>query len=94
MKKQQEYIKKTEAYIDKYRAGIKSKMARGRQSQLNRIETSRGTCYFTSFTIFVPPAAMSADKVLELDQHHLRIWWQKVVLLMISLLLFDVVVNP
>ena len=33
--KQQEYIKKTEAYIDKYRAGIKSKIARGRQSQFN-----------------------------------------------------------
>ena len=36
--KQQEYIKKTEEYIRKYKAGIKSKQARGRQSQLNRLE--------------------------------------------------------
>jgi len=36
--KQQEYIEKTEAYIDRFRAGIKSKQARGRQSQLSRLE--------------------------------------------------------
>ena len=36
--KQQEHIKKTEEYIRKYKAGIKSKQARGRQSQLNRLE--------------------------------------------------------
>lgn len=36
--KQQAYIKKTEEYIRKYRAGIKSKQARGRQSRLNRLE--------------------------------------------------------
>ena len=38
MKNNRSTSKKTEAYIDKYRAGIKSKMARGRQSQLNRLE--------------------------------------------------------
>lgn len=65
--KQQEYIKKTEEYIDKYRAGIKSKMARGRQSQLNRFERleAPGTSHSLDFKF--PPAAMSADKVLVLD---------------------------
>ena len=65
--KQQEYIKKTEEYIDKYRAGIKSKMARGRQSQLNRLERLEApeTSHLLDFKF--PPAAMSADKVLVLD---------------------------
>jgi len=36
--KQQAQIAKTEAFIDKYRAGIKSKQARGRQSILNRLQ--------------------------------------------------------
>lgn len=36
--KQQKAIEATEEYIDKYRAGIKSKQARGRQSQLDRLE--------------------------------------------------------
>ena len=36
--KQQDHIRKTEEYIRKYKAGIKSKQARGRQSQLNRLE--------------------------------------------------------
>ena len=36
--KQQAHIKKTEEYISRYRAGIKAKQARGRQSQLNRLE--------------------------------------------------------
>ena len=30
---QQDYILRTEAYIRRFKAGIKSKMARGRQSQ-------------------------------------------------------------
>ncbi|WP_315452462.1 ABC-F family ATP-binding cassette domain-containing protein [uncultured Selenomonas sp.] len=36
--KQQTQIKKTEEYIARYKAGIKAKQARGRQSQLNRLE--------------------------------------------------------
>lgn len=36
--KQQQEIKKTQEYIEKYRAGIKAKQARGRQSILNRLE--------------------------------------------------------
>ena len=65
--KQQEYIKKTEEYIDKYRAGIKSKMARGRQSQLNRLERLEAPETSHSLDFKFPPAAMSADKVLILD---------------------------
>ena len=66
--KQQEYIKKTEEYIDKYRAGIKSKMARGRQSQLNRLERLEAPETSHSLDVKFPPAAMSADKGLVLDQ--------------------------
>ena len=65
--KQQEYIKKAEEYIDKYRAGIKSKMARGRQSQLNRLERLEAPETSHSLDFKFPPAAMSADKVLVLD---------------------------
>ena len=65
--KQQEYIKKTEEYIDKYRAGIKSKMARGRQSQLNRLKRLEAPETSHSLDFKFPPAAMSADKVLVLD---------------------------
>lgn len=36
--KQQAEIQKTEAYIERFRAGIKAKQARGRQSKLNRLE--------------------------------------------------------
>jgi len=36
--KQQTYIAKTEAFIDQYRAGIKSRQARGRQSILSRLD--------------------------------------------------------
>lgn len=66
--KQQEYIKKTEEYIDKYRAGIKSKMARGRQSQLNRLERLDVPETTSSLRFQFPPAAMSADKVLVFDK--------------------------
>ena len=73
--KQQEYIKKTEEYIDKYRAGIKSKMARGRQSQLNRLERLEAPETSHSLDFKFPPAAMSADKVLVLD--HVSIGYKK-----------------
>lgn len=65
--KQQEYIKKMEAYIDKYRAGIKSKMARGRQSQLNRLERIEAPVTTEQITFTFPKPSMSADKVLILD---------------------------
>lgn len=40
--KQQREIEKTEEYIRKYKAGIKSKQARGRQKQLDRLERLEG----------------------------------------------------
>ena len=73
--KQQEYINKTEEYIDKYRAGIKSKMARGRQSQLNRLERLEAPETSHSLDFKFPSAAMSADKVLVLD--HVSIGYKK-----------------
>ncbi len=66
--KQQEYIKATEAYIDKYRAGIKSKMARGRQSQLDRLERLEAPEYSDSLRFAFPPVSTCADKVLVVDK--------------------------
>lgn len=66
--KQQEHIKKTEEYIDKYRAGIKSKMARGRQSQLDRLERLEAPERSQSLSFTFPDAPMSADKVLIVDK--------------------------
>ncbi|WP_027407481.1 ABC-F family ATP-binding cassette domain-containing protein [Anaerovibrio sp. RM50] len=66
--KQQEYIKKTEDYIRKYKAGIKSKQARGRQSQLNRLERivkPAETAAFNYFAFNVP--AECAQRVAELE---------------------------
>lgn len=40
--RQQEYIEKTEDYIRRFKAGIKSKQARGRQSQLDRLQRLEG----------------------------------------------------
>ncbi|WP_196598625.1 ABC-F family ATP-binding cassette domain-containing protein [Pectinatus frisingensis] len=66
--KQQEHIKKTEEYIRRYKAGIKSKQARGREKQLNRLERiilppdASGFNYF----LFNPPVEC-AQKVLEVE---------------------------
>lgn len=65
--KQQEHIRKTEEYIDKYRAGIKSKMARGRQSQLDRLERLEAPAQDREFTFTFPKPEMSADRVLMMD---------------------------
>lgn len=64
---QQEYIAKTEAYIRRFKAGIKSKMARGRQSQLDRLERLEAPEEKEEFTLRLPPATRSADKVIMLD---------------------------
>lgn len=66
--KQQEYIRKTEEYIDKYRAGIKSKMARGRQSQLNRLERLDAPETSQTLKFRFPKAEFSADKVLTVEE--------------------------
>lgn len=62
--KQQEHIKKTEDYIRKYKAGIKSKQARGRQSQLDRLERIDAPVVFKDFGLRLPKPQESAEKVL------------------------------
>lgn len=64
---QQEYIARTEAYIRRFKAGIKSKMARGRQSQLNRLERIEGPERIEEFELRLPPAPESAERVLILE---------------------------
>lgn len=67
--KQQEHIKKTEEYIRKYKAGIKSKQARGRQSQLNRLERivlPPEAASFNYFAFHKPPEC--AQRVAELEE--------------------------
>lgn len=66
--KQQEHIRKTEEYIRKYKAGIKSKQARGRQSQLNRLERivlPPEDASFNYFALNTPPEC--AQRVAELE---------------------------
>ena len=66
--KQQEYIKKTEEYIRRYKAGIKSKQARGRQSQLNRLERIIKPADTAAFNYFAfNPPAECAQRVVELE---------------------------
>lgn len=66
--KQQEYIAKTEAYIDRFRAGIKSKQARGRQSQLNRLERLAAPVQADTLTFNFSALSECADRVAELDK--------------------------
>ena len=64
---QQDYIARTEAYIRRFKAGIKSKMARGRQSQLDRLERIEAPVHNEEFELKLPPAPESAERVLILD---------------------------
>jgi ATP-binding cassette, subfamily F, member 3 len=64
---QQEYIVRTEDYIRRFKAGIKSKMARGRQSQLNRLERMEAPVQTEEFTLRLPKAPESAEKVIVLE---------------------------
>lgn len=64
---QQEYIARTEAYIRRFKAGIKSKMARGRQSQLDRLERLDRAVEYEEFELRLPPAAECADRVLIME---------------------------
>lgn len=66
--KQQEHIKETEEYIRRYKAGIKSKQARGRQSQLNRLERIEAPIRMQEFKLRLPQPPESADKVLALEK--------------------------
>lgn len=64
---QQDYIARTEAYIRRFKAGIKSKMARGRQSQLDRLERMDAPVQNEEFELRLPPAAECADRVLIME---------------------------
>lgn len=64
--KQQEYINKTEEYIRRYKAGIKSKQARGRASQLARLERLTAPVKEDAFCLKLDDAIDSADRVAEL----------------------------
>lgn len=64
---QQDYIARTEAYIRRFKAGIKSKMARGRQSQLNRLERMDAPVKNEEFDLRLPPAKECADRVLIME---------------------------
>ena len=63
--KQQEHIKETEEYIRRYKAGIKAKQARGRQSQLNRLVRLEKPAHQASLRFHFDPPQECADKVLD-----------------------------
>lgn len=66
--KQQEFIRRTEEYIRRFKAGIKSRQARGRQSQLNRLERLEKSSSLPAVNIAAPSkAAASAEIVLQAD---------------------------
>jgi ATP-binding cassette subfamily F protein 3 len=67
---QQDYIAEQEAYIRRFKAGIKSKMARGRQSQLDRLERLEAPVENETFSLRLPKAPESAERVLILE--HLK----------------------
>ena len=61
--KQQEHIKETEEYIRRYKAGIKAKQARGRQSQLDRLVRLEKPVHQASLRFYFDPPQECADKV-------------------------------
>ncbi len=64
--KQQEHIKETEAYIRKYKAGIKSKQARGRQSQLDRLVRLEKPKHLKTLDFHFKKVDDSGEKVLDM----------------------------
>jgi ATP-binding cassette subfamily F protein 3 len=66
-KKQQEHIRETEEYIRKYKAGIKAKQARGRQSQLDRLDRIEMTQDAATLRFQFEPVEECGQKVLVLD---------------------------
>ncbi|MSS82704.1 ABC-F family ATP-binding cassette domain-containing protein [Acidaminococcus fermentans] len=76
---QQEYIARQEAYIRRFKAGIKSKMARGRQSQLDRLERIDAPVQEEEFQLRLPHAAECAEKVIMLE--HLDVGYPQHLLL-------------
>lgn len=67
--KQQTFIAKTQAFIDRYRAGVKSKQARGREKRLARMERLVLPPEVSRFDFFgFNPPMECADRVAELDK--------------------------
>ena len=67
--KQQDHIAKTQAYITMYRAGIKSKQARGREKQLQRLERIVLPADIARFDFFgFNPPSECAERVAELEE--------------------------
>ena len=62
---QQEHIKETEEYIRRYKAGIKAKQARDRQSQLNRLVRLEKPVQQATLRFHFDPPADCAEKVLD-----------------------------
>jgi len=66
--KQQEYIKETEEYIRRFKAGIKSKQARGRETRLERLERLENPQYTATIGSWdIPLAYESGHNVLSLQ---------------------------
>lgn len=64
--KQQEEIARTEEYIRKYKAGIKSKQARGREKQLSRVERLDNIKGNKSMMLNMHDVSGTGDVVLEI----------------------------
>lgn len=66
--KQQEHIRETQEFIRRYKAGVKSKQARGREKQLQRLERIILPPSKTSFNYFMfHKPEECAERVAELD---------------------------
>ncbi|MGI6093483.1 MAG: ABC-F family ATP-binding cassette domain-containing protein [Negativicutes bacterium] len=67
--KQQTFIAKTQEFIDRYRAGVKSKQARGREKRLARLERIVLPPEISRFDFFgFNPPTECAERVAELDK--------------------------
>jgi ATP-binding cassette subfamily F protein 3 len=64
---QQDFIAAQEAYILRFKAGIKSKMARGRQSRLDRLERLDAPVENEEFNLRLPPATEAAERILIME---------------------------
>ncbi len=62
---QQEKIAETEEYIRRYKAGIKCKQARGRQSQLNRLERLERPEIHEAMQFFFPDCDEIPERMIE-----------------------------
>ena len=70
--KQQAEIARTEEYIRRYKAGIKSKQARGRQKKLERVERLDNVAFNKTMNLSLNDAAQSGDIVLKVKNLGMR----------------------